>query len=126
MQLKKIAAAGSLAALMVGSSVAFAALQSLPAPFVTNGSPSFLVVVGATAAPSDVVGAIDVAARFGGESTRELTVGASSGGSTVSGEGKALETSNTKVFLNDNLAKTGLRSTMTAQDLPTLLKTDIL
>ncbi len=126
MQLKKIVAAGSLAALMVGSSVAFAALQDLPAPFVTNGSPNFLVVVGATAATDDVVGAIDVATRFGGESTRELTVGATSGGATVSGEGKALETSNTKVYVNDNLAKSGIRGTLTSQDLPAMLKTDIL
>src|SRR3989338_3729940 len=101
MQFKKIVAAGSMAVLMVGSSVAFAALQDLPAPFVTNGSPNFLVVVGATAATADVVGAIDVATRFGGESTRELIVGATSGGATVSGEGKAVETTNTKFFLND-------------------------
>ncbi len=126
MQLKKIVAAGSLAALMAGSSVAFAALQDLPAPFVATGSPSFLVVVGATAATDDVVGAIDVATRFGGESTRELTVGATSGGATVTGEGKSMETTNTKLYLNNNLKKTGLRHTMTSQDLPNLLKTDIL
>ena len=126
MQLKKIIAAGSMAALMTGSSIAFAALQDLPAPFVSAGSPQFLVVVGATAATDDVVGAIDVGTRFGGESTRELTVGATSGGATVTGEGKALETTNTKVYLNDNLAKSGIRGTMTAQDMPTLLKTDVL
>ncbi|MBI2578647.1 MAG: S-layer protein [Candidatus Aenigmarchaeota archaeon] len=120
MQLKKIAA-GSLGLLMVGSSLAFAALQDLPAPFVGSSGVQSLIVVGSAAAPSDVVGAIDIAARWGGEVTTEVSVPGAAGVPTVSGEGKALWTDTTKVFLQDNLGKTGLRTTLTKDDLPTIL-----
>jgi hypothetical protein len=127
MQLKKILAAGALAAIMAGSTVAFAAtLADFPSPFITGGNVQSLVVVGAAAAPSDVVGAIDVAARLGGESTTDYTCTGTSGGVTVSGEGKAVATTNTKLYLNDDLGKTGVRSTMTKDDLPTVLANGVL
>ena len=74
MQFKKLVAAGTLAALMVGSSAAFAALSEFPRPFVTSDGVQSFVVVGAAAAPSDVVGAVDVAARLGGEVTTNVPV----------------------------------------------------
>ena len=128
MQLKKILAAGSLAALMAGSSIAFAAtLADYPAPFVSGGAADYLIVVGSQGTDpaglaSDVAGAIDVSTRLGGEVYTAVTVGASTAGVTISGEGKALQTTNTKIYINDTLAKSGLRSTMTSQDLPILLK----
>ena len=127
MQLRKIVAAGSIGALMTLSSVAFAQdLSKFPAPFVAaTGTPDFLIVVGTMAAPSDVVGAIDVAARLGSQSTREVSVGGTVAGVSVVGEGKAVSTSTKKVFLDDALGKSGLRSTMTKDDLPTLLKSGV-
>lgn len=124
MQLRKIVSAGALATLMVGSSIAFAAtLADYPKPFIgADGAPNFLVVVGKTAATDDVVGAIDLATRLGGETGVSRVVGATSAGVSVSGEGKQLATSTTKIFLNNSMGKSGLRNTMTKDDLPTTLK----
>lgn len=127
MQYKKILAAGALAALMVGSSVAFAAtLADYPSPFVTTDGMQGLVVVGAVAAPSDVVGAIDVATRLGGEVTTDYICAGATGTVTVSGEGKEVATTNTKLFLGDSLGKSGVRTTMTKDDLPTILANGVL
>lgn len=130
MQLRKIVSAGTLAALMAGSSIAFAAnLGDLPQPFITSaGADDFLVVVGskgtdAAGLASDIAGAINIAARFGGETGTSKTVGATTAGASVSGEGKIVATTNTKVFLDDDMGKTGLRNTMTKDDLPAILKT---
>ena len=125
MQLKKVLVAGALGALMVGSTVAFAAtdLSDYPKPFVSDSTVNTLVVVGADAKPSDVVGGIDIAARLGGVPVTKTTVncpGATSVG-TVSGEGQAVATTNTKIYLGDSLGKSGVRSTMTKDDLPTIL-----
>ena len=123
MQIKKLLAAGALATLMAGSTIAFAAdMNTYPSPFVTSAGVDTLVVVGATAAPSDVVGAIDLATRLGGEVTTEKTIKGTTAALSVSGEGKGVATTNTKVYLNDSLGKSGLRTTMTKDDLPTLLK----
>jgi hypothetical protein len=75
---------------MAGSSIALAAdLSNYPQPFMTAaGAADFLVVVGAAAAPSDVVGAIDVATRLGGESTTTATA---TGTTAVSLSGKSEE-----------------------------------
>ncbi len=110
---------------MAGSSIAFAAtLADYPKPFITtDGAADFLVVVGKTAATDDVVGAVDIAARLGGETGTTKTVGATAAGLSITGEGKALATSSTKVFLNNSMGKSGLRNTMTKDDLPTVLAT---
>jgi hypothetical protein len=120
-KLGKIVGAGSLAMLMGASSFAFATLDSYPAPFVSGGTVQSLIVVGNLAAPSDVVGAIDIAARLGGESYTSVSSGGVAVSGSVVGEGKALDTTTTHVFLQDNLGKTGLRTTLTKDDLPTLL-----
>ncbi|KHO47659.1 MAG: hypothetical protein QT00_C0002G0319 [archaeon GW2011_AR5] len=125
MQFKKLVAAGTLAALMVGSSAAFAALSEFPRPFVTSDGVQSFVVVGAAAAPSDVVGAVDIAARIGGSVTTDVSVpGAAAGFTIEGGDGKEVATTNTKLYLDDSLGKSGVRSTMTKDDLPTLLKTE--
>lgn len=124
MQLGKIISAGALATLMAGSSIAFAAtLSDYPKPFVTaDGAPDFLVVVGKTAATDDVVGAIDLATRLGGETGVQRTVGAASAGTSVEGEGKSIHTDNEKIYHDNNLKKSGLRTAMAEADLPVLLK----
>ncbi len=129
MQLGKIGrlvAAGSMATIMLGSSIALAQLENFPAPFVEGGSADTLVVVGQKAAPSDVVGAIDLAARLGGERTTDVVVSGAVGGLSISGEGREISTTNTKIFLNNTLGKTGLRSTLTKDDMPTLLANGVL
>lgn len=121
MQFKKLVAAGTLSALMLGATVGFAALKDYPAPFVTSAGVQSFVVVGAAADPADVVGAVDLAARLGGSATVDVAVPGAVGGFSVSGEGKALDTATTRVFLNDDLGKSGLRTTLTKDDLPTIL-----
>ena len=125
-KLGKLVAAGTTAALLAGSTVAFAQLQNYPAPFVQGGNVDTVIVVGAAALPSDVVGAIDIAARLGGERTTDVVVSGTSGGLSIIGEGKEVETTNTQIFLNDTLGKTGVRSTMTRDDLPMLLANGVL
>jgi S-layer like family, C-terminal region len=122
----KLVAAGTIGAIMAGSTVAFAQLQNYPAPFVEAGSANTLVVVGATAQPSDVVGAIDLVVRLGGQATTDVVVSGTANGLSISGEGKEVATTNTKVFLNDSLGKTGLRSTLTKDDMPTVLANGVL
>ncbi len=113
---------------MAGSSIAFAAtLADYPKPFITtDGAADFLVVVGKTAATEDVVGAVDIATRLGGETGTTKTVGATSAGVSITGEGKQVATSSTKVFLNNSIGKSGLRNTMTKDDLSTVLANGIL
>ena len=80
MQIKKFAAS-SLAALMAGATFAGAALAATSVGGVlktlgeqaTAGTP-YLVVVGDTAAASDVVGAIDVASALAQHVTREVAI----------------------------------------------------
>ena len=119
-KLGKILAAGSVGMLLAGSTV-FAALDSYPAPFVSGSSFDSLVVVGAAAAPSDVVGAIDLATRLGGETTTLVSVTGASGTISISGEGRKVASGTTQVLLADMLGKSGLRTTMTKDDLPTVL-----
>jgi hypothetical protein len=128
MQLKKLVAAGALSALMAGSSIGFAAgLADYPQPFVSSsGSADFLVVVGSQGTDpaglaSDVAAAVDVAASLGSRASKATTVGGTSGGVSVTGEGKELSTSNTKLYLYDTLGKSGIRNTLTEDELPQLL-----
>ena len=123
MQLKKAIAAGAIGAIMVGSTVAFAAdLSNFPSPFVTKdpGASNYLVVVGSTALPSDVAGAIDIAARLGGEATTKTSTPVTGGGVGVSvTNGVSLDTTNTKLKMGDNLASA--KQTLTATNLPSVL-----
>ena len=124
MQLKKVIAAGAMGLLMAGSTVGFAAtLADYPQPFVaSDGAADFLTVVGQNAKPEDVVASINLAARLGGEVYTSYICAGASGGATVAGEGKAVATTNMKIYLNDYLKKTGARYIFTSTDLPTVLK----
>ncbi len=125
MKIKQLGAM-ALGSVMALSTMGFAAsLADYPQPFITDaGSDNFLIVVGNAAAPSDVVGAIDIAARLGGETGSDVSV---SGGVElgVSGEGRAVATTNTKIFIDDAMGKTGLRTTMTKDDMAVTLATEI-
>ena len=80
---KKIAAVAT-GALFVGATLGMASvfasgLSSLPGPFVSNGHVNAVFVVGANAAPTDILGAIDVSAAL-------TAAAAATHSSTVSGQ----------------------------------------
>ena len=65
--IKKIVAMGTGAS-MLGATLmgALAAdLSDYPAPFVSAGAADFMMVLGAGAAPADLLGAIDIATNLG-------------------------------------------------------------
>jgi len=123
MQIKKALLAGAIGAIMVGSTIAYAAsLSDFPSPFVASGSSNYLVVVGSTAQPGDVAGAIDIAARLGGEATVTTSIPVTGGGTGAAvTNGIALDTANTKIRFADYISTA--KDTLTKDDLPTLLAT---
>jgi hypothetical protein len=82
----------------------------------TAGTP-YLVVVGDTAAASDVVGAIDVASALAQQVTKEVAVPGVSV-ATLTG-GVSLDTADTKLYLGDVIGKA--KNTLTSNELPALL-----
>lgn len=118
MQLRKLAST-AVGALLAGSSIAMpalgATLDDLPAPFVADGQADFVVVVGADAATADVVGAIDIVARLGGETvvTEE--------DEDVSATGDAWRVEETGDDLNYDEAFGGVDGTVDETELDTLL-----
>ena len=120
MKMLKRIGAGFLGAVMVGASLLVPAaiaenytLADYPAPFVTDGATDMLIVVGEKADPADVVGAINIAVRLGSEPGETKELGTTGTTTTVTGEGRAVATTNTKIYLGDSLGKSGLRTTMT-------------
>jgi hypothetical protein len=114
---KKIASAAS-SALMVGSTVALAAAANYPMPFVSGSSADVAIVVGDSAASTDLTAAAalsaDLSTHFaanGGRTTTTTT--------TTTGEAFPLFTSSTELFLNDSI--TTARSIITDDDLPVVL-----
>ena len=95
MQLRKLAST-AIGALLAGASFAVpalgATLDDLPGPFVAGGEADFVVVVGADAKTADVVGAVDIAARFGGETVETESVSTGDGEEDVDlGEALSVE-----------------------------------
>lgn len=108
---KKIASVAA-SAIMLTSTMGFAAAATYPAPFSLSGG---VVVYGAKAATSDVAEAFKIENSISGGSS-----GGSSSTATCTGECAALFTGSTKVNVNDSLAQ--VRSILTATELPTVLK----
>jgi len=120
---KKIAAlvAGTT---MVGATIMGAMaldLSNYPAPFVTNGVFSGKIVVGATAATSDVAGAIDLAASLqaAATSTTEVELPDTAGKATVTGDAAEFKTGSDILSLNGELLS-AVKKTFTADDLNAL------
>jgi hypothetical protein len=112
---KKIASVLA-SAVMLSSTIGFAAAASYPAPFVTGGLADAAVVYGANAAISDVTAAIDVQQKLGA-----LAVGSVSTDASVSGgEATALFTSSSPLFPNSTMNT--VRETITDSELATVLK----
>jgi len=122
----KIIAAGTLATVLCGATVGFATtLADYPSPFVSDGTVSSLIVVGAKADPADVVGAIDIAARLGGEPsttetktvTAEVEVPGVTGQITATGDAYKLSKSANVLELGepvDTIVTTVSKSDLTA------------
>jgi hypothetical protein len=114
--------AGILGTIMAGASLLAPALavdlSDYPKPFVDDGVTDFLIVIGANAKPADVVGAINLAVRLGGERVETKTVSTVGVETTVS-EGASLSTSSTKLYLGDAINK--VTQTLTSNDLPDIL-----
>ncbi|MBL7160725.1 MAG: hypothetical protein ISS93_02645, partial [Candidatus Aenigmarchaeota archaeon] len=126
MNIKKIAA-GAISALTFGATLGVA-MGAISDYVVTSNSAlsSPMIVIGsnagdATAYPKDVVAAADLAAHVAGHATTPMAVAGTAKTFSITGEGKDVSTTNTKIFLDDSLGKSGVRSTMTSDDLPTLL-----
>jgi hypothetical protein len=126
MKIKRVLA-GSLAALATGATLTFGIFAAGLGDYVkTSGSTltSPAIVIGAPAQPSsdfalDVVGAADIAAAVAGYATTVVPISGSASSVGVSG-GADLSSNTRKLYMGSliNEAKT----TLTAQDLPTVLK----
>jgi hypothetical protein len=108
---KKIAAVLA-GAVMLGSTIGFAALY--PAPFVQNGQADVAVVYGSTAADTDLTAATSIANDLAtGVTTTSATVGA--------GEKVLIQKGSTKFQIGANATDVWGAGAITKSDLPTLL-----
>ena len=129
MDVRKVLA-GSLAALTAGATLVLGGLAASASlgDYVkpdTNALTSPAIAVGDTANVMDVISAADIAAAVAGYATTTGTVtGAVTGASVTDGVG--LDTSSTKIYLGDRLDKSGLKTTITKNDLSTLLASGVL
>lgn len=109
-----------LSAVMLGSTVGIAAAATnYPSPFIKGGTPDVALVVGAGAASSDYLAAIDLNAALSSELAKQTATTTTIIG-TVEGEAGALFTSSSKIYVNDSLNL--VRSVVTKSEMPTLLK----
>ena len=116
--IKRIAAA-STAALMLGATLggalAAAKLADYPAPFIKSGVlDNTVFVVGKTAATSDVMGAIDLAAALQAEAVSKQAVSVGTSVAPSIEDGVKIEKSGNHFLLNDdieNVQDTGLDET---------------
>lgn len=129
MNIKKLAAI-TLATVTAGATlgtVAFGQISSYVS--LSDGTlTSPMVVIGSRAGdavnyPKDVVAAADIAAHVAGYATKDVAVSGVGKTFTSTAENKEVATTSTKIFLDNSLGKSGLRSTMTNTDLSTLLAT---
>ncbi|MEN9626222.1 MAG: S-layer like family, N-terminal region [archaeon] len=112
---KKIASVLT-SAVMLTSTIGFAAAASYPQPFVSGGAADGAVVYGSNAAISDVTAAIDVQQKL----SSLVTVDSDKSDSAVTGEAVALFTGGTKLYINDTLNT--VKTTITKSELPNTLK----
>ncbi len=102
-------------AVMLSSTLAFAAAASYPAPFVKTGAEDGAIVVGANAAVTDWSAAIDVQTKLNALVTK------GGGISTSGGDSYVFEKSSTKLQMGYGLS-TVISADITDSQLPNLLK----
>jgi hypothetical protein len=119
---KKIAAlvAGTT---MLGATIMGATaldLSNYPAPFVTDGVFSGKIVVGANAATSDVVGAIDLAASLQAQATKtsDIAIPGAAGTASVTGDSAEFKTGSDVVAIGETIGS--VKGTFTELDLKAL------
>ena len=119
--IKRIVALGTGAA-MLGATVlgamAAADLSAYPKPFVEAGKFNGLIVVGANAIASDVVGSVDIASSL--QAANVVTKSLPGTATTTVEGGAKVATSGQELYLNENLAS--VKETVTSGDLPVFLK----
>jgi len=102
-------------AIMLSSTVGFAAAASYPTPFVSGGTADGVVVVGANG--NDWMAAIDVAQKL---SSQVSTTTATTGATATGGDSVNLASSSKLNYLED--LNDGGRTSITSTEMPTLLK----
>tara|TARA_Y100000296_G_scaffold36581_1_gene42311 strand:+ start:3303 stop:6020 length:2718 start_codon:yes stop_codon:yes gene_type:complete len=113
---KKISAIAT-SGLMIGMTAGMAAAANYPAPFVVGGSADVAVVYG-TGSGVSVLDAVEAGNL---QSNLQSFMGSSTSGTSTStsGETIALDTSNTRIYLNTSLNTA--KASITKTDLPTVL-----
>ncbi|HJO14571.1 MAG TPA: hypothetical protein QGG70_00810 [Candidatus Pacearchaeota archaeon] len=111
---KKIASVLA-SAVMLSSTIGFAAALSYPEPFVAGGTADVAVVWGANAAVSDLTSAIDIQQSLGSL----ITASTSASSAAITGEAAALFSGGTKLYINDSLNT--VKNVLTESNLPTVL-----
>jgi hypothetical protein len=104
----------------IGGAFAAADLSTYPKPFVNNGVFDGMIVVGDSAAPSDIVGAIDVAAslQYAMKTTKQTLITTGSGSTKIEG-GRKIESSGTKLRYGDIISN--VTATILPEDMPSVL-----
>jgi hypothetical protein len=105
-------------ALMLGSTVGFAAAATYPAPFVQSGNANVGIVVGASAANTDYLAAINLGSKLSSELAKQTATTGSTGAGT-SGEGVNLATTSRGIYYADSI--NAARPTLTENELPNVL-----
>ncbi|MEA3399378.1 MAG: S-layer protein, partial [Patescibacteria group bacterium] len=104
-KVKKVFAVAASAAL-VGTTIAAVAaydLSDYPAPFVEDGMFNGAIVVGETAATTDVLGAIDIAASLQAEATTPVATGGATATTTIQGGVLFEDNLNQDLNFNDSI-----------------------
>jgi len=114
---KKIASVLA-SAVMLGSTVGIAAAANYPAPFIAGGGADVAVVVGANAASTDFLAAVDLGQNLQAELAKQ-TSGTTTTTGSVSGEAAAVFTSASKLWVNDSF--NSVKSVITETEMPTIL-----
>jgi hypothetical protein len=103
---------------MLGSTVGFAAAATYPAPFVQSGNANVGIVVGASAANTDYLAAINLGSKLSSELAKQTATTGSTGAGT-SGEGVNLATTSRGIYYADSI--NAARPTLTENELPNVL-----
>lgn len=107
-------------AVMLGSTVGFAAAANYPAPFITGGNADVAVVVGSAAATSDYWAALDIGTNLQYQLAGQTATPGAASKVYTSGEAYPIDSVSQK--LNFGTALTSVKTTkITKDDLPALL-----
>jgi hypothetical protein len=101
-------------AVMVSSTVGFAAAATYPAPFVSSGTADGAIVYGGNAQTTDIIASIDMQNNL-----NTFVTTSTSSTASASGESVDLATTSQKLYLNSSI--NAARTVITDAELPTIL-----